>query len=84
MLMERLLKSVFIISGDLNLQWFCLGVFHDPIEIFSPHPKAFNVVDRLIQKFRALVVQTRVVIDNTDDLFGFAHQNLHSKKHLVE
>jgi len=49
-LVERLLQGVLVVSGDFNFEKLSLRVFHDPVEVFSPHPKAFNMVDWLVQK----------------------------------
>jgi hypothetical protein len=64
MLVERFLNDVSVISGDTWLQLFSLGYLHDPIEILSSYAEPFDMVNWLIQELRALVVQTRVIIDN--------------------
>ena len=42
------------------------------------------MINRLIQELRALVVKTRVVVNNANNLLLFAHNDLHTIEYLVE
>lgn len=84
MLMEWLLNNILISLRYLFLEPPTDTLIHDLLVVPSPDSKGISLINWLVQKLRALVVEARVVIDHAYYFSLLVHRDLRTVEYLVE
>jgi len=82
--MHRLLDFVLVDVPDGPPAALAVPLVHDAQEVFLPHSIGFDSIKCLVQEFRSLFVEERVVVDHDRGMSLLFHHDLSPKELLVE
>lgn len=84
MVVHRLLNLVPVDLPDCFPHTLAVFLVHHAQEIFFSHGISLNFVERLVQKFRALLIKKRVIINDDAGMQLLFHDDLRAEEFLIE